>query len=118
MIGFFSESGFNARGSLRQPDCLASTGARARAKFWQQRVLRRLLFAVSGSVGLPARDWTMPRAKAEHLVEGASALGKILGVRIPLVDEDDETWLAPPSRRQPPPAIREPLPGAITVVQA
>jgi hypothetical protein len=60
----------------------------------------------------------MPRAKVEHLVEEASASGKILGVRIPLVDEDEEPWLAPPSRRQARPAIREPLPGAITVVQA
>jgi superfamily II DNA or RNA helicase len=60
----------------------------------------------------------MPRAKVEHLVEEASASGKILGVRIPLVDEDEEPWLAPPSRRQSPPAIREPLPGAITLVQA
>jgi hypothetical protein len=60
----------------------------------------------------------MPRAKAEHLVEEASSSGKILGVRIPLVDEDEEPWLAPPSRRQTPPAIHEPLPGAITVVQA
>jgi hypothetical protein len=34
----------------------ASTGARA--KFWQQRVHRRILFAVSGSVGLPVCDWT------------------------------------------------------------
>jgi superfamily II DNA or RNA helicase len=61
---------------------------------------------------------SMPRAKVEHLVEEASASGKILGVRIPLVDEDEEPWLAPPSRRQTPPAIREPLPGTITVVQA
>src|SRR5882757_919508 len=58
------------------------------------------------------------RAKVDHLIEETSASGKILGVRIPLVDEDEEPWLAPPSRRQPPPAIREPLPSAITVVQA
>jgi superfamily II DNA or RNA helicase len=60
----------------------------------------------------------MPRVEVEHLVEEASASGKILGVRIPLVDEDEEPWLAPPSRRQAPPSIREPLPSAITVVQA
>jgi len=60
----------------------------------------------------------MPRGKMEHLVEEASSSGKILGVRIPLVDEDEEPWLAPPSRRPTPPAIREPLPGTITVVQA
>src|SRR5712672_2495446 len=60
----------------------------------------------------------LARAKVDHLIEDASASGKILGVRIPLVDEDEEPWLAPPSRRQMPPAIREPLPSAITVVQA
>lgn len=58
------------------------------------------------------------RSTVDHLVEEASASGKILGVRIPLVDEDEEPWLAPPSRRQPPPAIIEPLPSAITIVQA
>jgi Type III restriction enzyme, res subunit len=58
------------------------------------------------------------RAKVDHLIEEASASGKILDVRIPLVDEDEEPWLAPPSRRQPPPAIGGPLPSAITVVQA
>jgi hypothetical protein len=54
----------------------------------------------------------------DHLIEEASASGKILDVRIPLVDEDEEPWLAPPSRRQTPPAIGEPLPSAITVEQA
>jgi hypothetical protein len=52
----FSESGFNASGWFRQPNCLAPSGTRA--KFWQQRVHRRILFAVSGSVGHPVRDWT------------------------------------------------------------
>lgn len=58
------------------------------------------------------------RSRVDHLIEEASATGKILGVRIPLVDEDEEPWLASPSRRQPPPAIGGPLPSAITVVQA
>ena len=60
----------------------------------------------------------MARSRVDHLVEEASASGKILGVRIPLVDEDEEPWLAPPSRRQPPPAISGLLPSAITIVQA
>ena len=60
----------------------------------------------------------MARSRVDHLIEEASASGKILGVRIPLVDEDEEPWLAPPSRRQPPPAIVGPLPSAITIVQA
>jgi len=41
------------------------------------------------------------RPAVERLVEEASAAGKILGVRIPLVDDDEEPWLAPPSRRRP-----------------
>jgi superfamily II DNA or RNA helicase len=60
----------------------------------------------------------MARSRVDHLVEEASASGKILGVTIPLVDEDEEPWLAPPSRRQPPPAISGPLPSAVTIVQA
>ncbi|MDR3464893.1 MAG: DEAD/DEAH box helicase family protein [Xanthobacteraceae bacterium] len=60
----------------------------------------------------------MARSRVDLLIEEASASGKILGVRIPLVDEDEEPWLAPPSRRQPPPAIGAPPPSAITVVQA
>jgi hypothetical protein len=60
----------------------------------------------------------MGRSTVDHLTEEASASGRILGVRIPLVDKDEEPWLAPPSRRQPPPAISGPLPSAITVVQA
>jgi superfamily II DNA or RNA helicase len=60
----------------------------------------------------------MARSRVDYLIEEASASGKLLGVRIPLVDEDEESWLAAPSRRQPPPAIGGPLPSAITVVQA
>jgi len=60
----------------------------------------------------------MARSTVDHLIEDASASGTILGVRIPLVDQDEEPWLAPPSRRQPPPAISGPLPSTITVVQA
>ena len=60
----------------------------------------------------------LAHSKANHLIEQASGSGKILSVRIPLIDEDDEPWLAPPSRRRPLPVIGEPLPRAITVVQA
>jgi hypothetical protein len=45
------------------------------------------------------------RARVDELVGEASASGKILPVRIPLVDDDEEPWLAPPSRRRLPPAI-------------
>src|ERR1700737_3320163 len=36
----------------------------------------------------------MARSRVDHLIEEASASGKILGVRIPLVDEDEEPWLS------------------------
>lgn len=60
----------------------------------------------------------MVRSKVDRLVDEANASGKILAVRVPLVDEDEEPWLAPPSRRRPPPAIEGPLPSAIAVVNA
>ena len=60
----------------------------------------------------------MSRSDVNRLVEEASASGKLLAVRIPLDDEDEEPWLAPPSRRRPPPAIEGPLPSAITIVNA
>jgi hypothetical protein len=34
------------------------------------------------------------------IVERASAAGRILGVRLPLDGDDEEPWLAPPSRRK------------------
>jgi hypothetical protein len=60
----------------------------------------------------------MARSRVDHLIGAASASGKILAVRIPLVDEDEEPWLAPPSRRRPAPTIAGPLPSSITVVRA
>ena len=60
----------------------------------------------------------MPRSEVDRLIDDASASGKILAVRIPLVEEDEEPWLAPPSRRRPPPAIEGPLPSAIAIVNA
>ena len=60
----------------------------------------------------------MARCRVDRLVEEASASGKILSVRMPLVDEDEEPWLSPPSRRRAPPAIEGPLPAATTLVRA
>ena len=58
------------------------------------------------------------RARVDELVGEASASGKILPVRIPLVDDDEEPWLAPPSRRRLPPAIEGQLPPSIAIVHA
>ena len=60
----------------------------------------------------------MPRSTVDRLIDDASASGKILAVRIPMIDEDEEPWLAAPSRRRPPPAIRGPLPSTIAIVNA
>ncbi len=58
------------------------------------------------------------RSRVDRLIEQASASGKILSVRMPLVDEDEEPWLSPPSRRRSPPAIEGPLPEATTLIRA
>ena len=61
---------------------------------------------------------SMSRSSLDRLIEEASASSKILPVRMPVDDEDEEPWLAPPSRRRAPPAIEGRLPEAITVVRA
>jgi superfamily II DNA or RNA helicase len=38
--------------------------------------------------------------EVDAIVERASAAGRILGVRLPLDGDDEEPWLAPPSRRK------------------
>src|SRR3984957_439191 len=37
----------------------------------------------------------IPRSRVDHLIEEASASGKILGVGIPLVAEEEKPWLSP-----------------------
>jgi hypothetical protein len=58
------------------------------------------------------------RQTLEALVDAASAAGRILGVRIPVDDDDEEPWLAPPSRRRSPPTIAGTLPSNLTMVVA
>ncbi len=60
----------------------------------------------------------LKRQTLETLVDAASAAGRILGVRVPVNDEDEEPWLAPPSRRQNPPMISGVLPVSLTMVMA
>jgi superfamily II DNA or RNA helicase len=58
----------------------------------------------------------MSRIEVAHLVEQASNAGRILGVRLPLDDDDEEPWLAPPSRRKAEPPIVGAIPETIEVV--
>ena len=51
-----------------------------------------------------------------ELVDEASRRGRIIGLRLPLDEEDEEPWTAPPSRRRSFPAITGPLPGRIGAV--
>ncbi|MEX0693119.1 MAG: DEAD/DEAH box helicase family protein [Rhodospirillales bacterium] len=50
------------------------------------------------------------------LTEGAARKGRILGLRLPVDDEDEGPWLAPPSRRTRELPIAEPLPDAVEMV--
>lgn len=42
----------------------------------------------------------LSRAEVADFVDQASAAGRIVGVRLPLDDDDEEPWMAPPSRRK------------------
>ena len=52
------------------------------------------------------------------IVDAASAKGRVMGLRLPLDEEDDEPWTAPPSRRRKPPPIAGSLPARIDAVLA
>ena len=61
----------------------------------------------------------LPRLSATEvatIVDEAGRRGGIMGLRLPLDDEDEEPWTAPPSRRRPLPAIAGALPGRIGAV--
>ena len=55
-------------------------------------------------------------AEASAIVDEAGRQGRIVGLRLPLDEEDDEPWSAPPSRRRPLPRIAGPLPERIEAV--
>src|SRR5260370_17770934 len=51
----------------------------------------------------------MSRAEVEALVRDAELKGRIVGVRVAIPDEDDDNpWIAPPSRRRKEPPIPGP----------
>lgn len=59
------------------------------------------------------------RARTEALVREAESKGRIIGVRMAVIDEDDDApWMAPPSRRRKEPPIIGPLPESLDLVLA
>ena len=60
----------------------------------------------------------MSRVEVARLVEQASAAGRVVGVRLPLDDDDEEPWIAPPSRRKADHQIVGVMPDKVEVVLA
>ena len=58
----------------------------------------------------------VPRARVDELVNRALNIGRLLAVRMPLDDDDETPWLAPPSRRSQPQVITGLMPHSLTVV--
>ena len=58
----------------------------------------------------------MTLAEAAAIVDEASREGQVIGLRLPLDDEDEEPWTALPSRRRPRPPIAGPVPERIDAV--
>ena len=58
----------------------------------------------------------MTPAEVAAIVDEAGREGRIVGLRLPLDEEDQEPWTALPSRRRPLPTIAEPLPERIDAV--
>ena len=55
-------------------------------------------------------------AEASEITDEAGRQGRVLGLRLPIDDEDEEPWTAPPSRRLPLPRIAAPLPDRVDAV--
>jgi hypothetical protein len=60
----------------------------------------------------------MSRTEVANLVDQASAAGRIVGVRLPLDDDEDEPWLTPPSRRKAEQPVVGVMPERVEVVLA
>lgn len=58
----------------------------------------------------------LSRERVTALVAEASAAGQILGVRLPLSEDDDEPWATSPSRRKAAPPITGDLPASLDLV--
>ena len=55
-------------------------------------------------------------AEASEIADEAGRQGRVVGLRLPIDDEDEEPWTAPPSRRLPLPRIAAPLPDRVDAV--
>ena len=60
----------------------------------------------------------MTIAEVTAIAEEAGRQGKVVGLRLPLDEEEEEPWAAPPSRRRPELPIARPLPESIDAVLA
>ena len=58
----------------------------------------------------------LSRGELTSIVAEAAATGRIIGVRLPSTEEDDEPWAALPSRRNKEPPIEGELPDSVEVV--
>ena len=58
----------------------------------------------------------MTPAEVSDRTEEAGRRGRMLGVRLPAMDEDEAPWLAPPSRRRSDMPVTGPLPETVDVV--
>ena len=58
----------------------------------------------------------LPFAEVLRIADEADRQGRVVGLRLPATDEDEEPWTAPPSRRRPLPGIAEPLPERVDMV--
>jgi superfamily II DNA or RNA helicase len=59
----------------------------------------------------------MTRSEVETLVSTAESEGELTGVRIPVIDEnEDRPWAAPPSKEQKDPPVLGPFPTSIDIV--
>jgi hypothetical protein len=58
----------------------------------------------------------MSKAEVARLVEQASAAGRIVGVRLPLDDDDVEPWIAPPSRKREAQPILDEVPETVELI--
>ncbi|MGA2400953.1 MAG: DEAD/DEAH box helicase family protein [Syntrophobacteraceae bacterium] len=59
----------------------------------------------------------MDRSEVEKIVFGAVDRGRVIGVRtVPIDEEDEEPWTAPPSKRRKEPPIQGPLPEKLNLI--